>query len=114
MCTQGIPHMSWTDWAVWGSEQHRLFLPQMASITSRVGPPQHLLSNRGPGCSGGCSSVVSPGGAASPAHEAVSEAGESALPPAHGLPPGLCQQPLCSLTGSLIAEPRWALAMFLA
>lgn len=30
------------------------------------------------------------------------------------LPLGLCQQPLRSLTGSLIAEPRWALAMFLA
>lgn len=43
MCTQGIPHVSWTDWAVWGSEQHRLFLPQMASITSQVGPPQHLI-----------------------------------------------------------------------
>lgn len=43
MCTQGVPHMSWTDWAVWGSEQHRLFLPQIASITSRVGPPQHPI-----------------------------------------------------------------------
>lgn len=110
MCTQGIPHMSWTDWAVWGSEQHRLFLPQMASITSRVGPPQHLLSNRGPGRSG----VVCPGGAMSLAHKAVSEAGESAPPLAHGLPPGLCQQPLCGLTGSPIAEPRRALAMLLA
>ena len=51
--------------------------------------------------------MVSPG-------QAASEAGESALLLARELPPGLCQQPLRSLTGSLIAEPRQALAMFLA
>lgn len=65
------------------------------------------LPDGGPGCSGGHLSVVSPG-------QAASEAGESALLLARELPPGLCQQPLRSLTGSLIAEPRQALAMFLA